>query len=115
LAAGPVGIAGAQDAARKAAESVAAFSSNATAEHGALTDLAEATGGTAYYNRNDLDAALREAIASGNDYYSLAYVPPLSEYDGKFHSIAVKVSWPHVELHYREGYYAVSPTHDSNR
>jgi VWFA-related protein len=112
MAAGPHGIAGEQDAARKAANSVAAFNGNAGAEHGALTDLAQATGGTAYYNRNDLDAALREAIASGNDYYSLAYVPPLSQYDGKFHTIGVKVSWPHLELHYREGYYAVSPTND---
>jgi VWFA-related protein len=112
MAAGPHGIAGEQDTVRKTTTAIAAFNSNAGAEHGALTDLAQATGGTAYYNRNDLDAALREAIASGNDYYSLAYVPPLSQYDGKFHTIAVKVSWPHVELHYREGYYAVSPTND---
>jgi VWFA-related protein len=109
----PVGIPATWEATRAGAKSVAAFNSNANAEHGALTDLAEATGGTAYFNRNDLDAALSEAISSGNDYYSLAYIPPLSQYDGMFHSIGVKVSRPHIELHYREGYFAVSPENAS--
>jgi VWFA-related protein len=70
-------------------------------------DLARATGGAAYHSRNDLDAAVGAAIATGADYYSLAYVPPVSKYDGKYHTINVKVDRPGVQLQYREGYTSV--------
>ena len=74
--------------------------------NGSIQDIAESTGGKAYFNRNDLDAAVGEAIATGTDYYSLSYVPPLSKSDGKHHSINVQVDRPHVHLQYREGYVA---------
>jgi len=48
-----------------------------------------------------------EAIATGADYYSLSYVPPLSKSDGKYHTINVKVDRPGVHLQYREGYTAL--------
>jgi VWFA-related protein len=73
-------------------------------EHGSLDDMAKATGGTAYYDRNDLEAVVQEAIATGADYYSLAYVPPLPKYDGKYHTIDVKVDRPNLHLQYRPGY-----------
>lgn len=73
----------------------------------AMEEMAKATGGVVYYNRNDLDAAMGEAIAAGADYYSLSYVPPLSKYDGQFHKIDVKVDRPSVHLQYRDGYTAV--------
>ncbi len=69
-----------------------------------IRDFAEATGGVAYYNRNDLDAATRQAISVGSDYYSIAYTPPLQGYDGKYHSISVKVNQPNLQLSYRKGY-----------
>ena len=76
------------------------------AEKASIQDIAEATGGKAYLNRNDLDAEIGEAIATGSDFYSLSYVPPPSKSDGKFHSIKVTVDRPHVNLLYREGYIA---------
>jgi VWFA-related protein len=76
-------------------------------DHGSISDMAKATGGVAYYNRNDLDAAVREAIATGADYYSLSYVPPVSKYDGRYHTINVKVDLPGVHLQYREGYTSI--------
>ena len=69
-----------------------------------MQDMAAKTGGIAYYNRNDIDAAVGEAIASGADYYSLSYVPPPSKCDGKYHTIEVKVDHPDLHLQYREGY-----------
>ena len=73
-------------------------------EHGSLQEMADATGGGAYYNRNDLDTAMGEAIATGSDYYALSYTPPLSKYDGKYHTIDVKVDRPGLHLQYRKGY-----------
>ncbi|HEY2860824.1 MAG TPA: VWA domain-containing protein, partial [Terracidiphilus sp.] len=76
-------------------------------DHESAWDFADKTGGKAYYNRNDLDAAIGEAITNGTDYYSLSYVPPLSKYDGKYHTISVKVDRPGLNLTYREGYTAL--------
>ncbi len=84
-----------------------AFGNNMASEQISLQDMAKATGGLAYYNRNDLDAAVGEAIATGADYYSLSYVPPVSKYDGKYHTIDVKVDRPGLHLQYREGYTSV--------
>ena len=72
--------------------------------HLSLQDIANSTGGKAYHDRNDLDVAIGDAIASGSDYYSLSYVPPLAKYDGKYHTINVKVDRPDLNLLYREGY-----------
>lgn len=69
-----------------------------------IRDFAEATGGKAYYNRNDLDAITGRAIDVGSDYYSIAYTPPLQGYDGKYHSISIAVDQPGVQLSYRKGY-----------
>lgn len=69
-----------------------------------MQDMAKSTGGVAYYNRNDIDVAMGEAIAMGADYYSLSYIPPLSKSDGKYHTIDVKVDRPGLQLQYREGY-----------
>jgi hypothetical protein len=75
-----------------------------------MRDIADATGGVAYLNRNDIDAALGEAIATGTDYYSLSYTPPDIKYDGKHHTIDVKVDRPGVHLRYRTGYTSVDTT-----
>jgi hypothetical protein len=72
--------------------------------------MADETGGKAYYNRNDLDAAVEEAIATGADFYSLSYIPPLTKYDGQYHTIDVEVDRPKLTLQYRPGYTSVDLT-----
>ena len=68
--------------------------------------VAEATGGVAYYNTNAIGPAVLKALDNGANYYSMAYVPPNTEYDGKYHRIDVKVDRPGVNLVFRKGYYA---------
>ena len=89
---------------------VAAFPAQNAAEQASLRDMADATGGVPYFNRNDLDGAVEEAIATGADYYSLSYVPPLTKYDGQYHKIDVKVDRPNLNLQYRPGYTSVDLT-----
>jgi VWFA-related protein len=76
--------------------------------------VAEATGGAAFYNNNDLAAQVSKAIAKGSDYYTLTYVPPGTEYDGRHHTINLKLNLdaapPGVHLLYRDEYYAEDPT-----
>jgi len=106
---GPVGPSGAMQPSLTPTQQAAAFGGKLQDDHYSLMVMAEATGGTPYYDRNDLDAALGEAIATGGHYYSLAYVPPLSGYDGKFHAISVRVDRPNAQLEYRRGYVSVDP------
>ena len=48
--------------------------------------VAEATGGMAYYNTNNLAAGMLKALDNGANYYSMAYIPPNAQYDGKYHA-----------------------------
>jgi VWFA-related protein len=75
--------------------------------------VAEATGGVAYYNTNDLKTAVGKAIENGANYYTVSYVPPSLAYDGRYHSITVKVARPGVHLSYRNGYNADDIAHNA--
>jgi VWFA-related protein len=78
-------------------------------ELASLETMAEAGGGVAYYNSNDLATGIAQAVANGSDFYTLTYVPPGSGYDGRRHSIEVEVARPGVHLTYRTYYYAEDP------
>jgi len=79
------------------------------AAHGAMDLLAERTGGKAYYNRNDLDGAIRDGLSDGSTYYMLGYYPDNKEWNGKFRKVQVKMGHSGVKLRYRLGYYATDP------
>jgi len=76
----------------------------------AMEAIAEATGGKAYYNSNDLGDLTAKAMRDGSDYYTLSYVPKGREYDGRHHTIKVVVAdKPGLKLNYRDEYYAEDP------
>ncbi len=75
--------------------------------------VAEATGGAAFYNTNDLKSAVAKAVENGSNYYSVSYVPPSPDYDGRYHSIDVAVDRPEVHLSYRKGYNADDILHNA--
>jgi VWFA-related protein len=107
--AGPTGLAGMQQPSVTPVQEAAAFGGSLQSDHDSLAQIAEATGGTPTFNRNDLDTALGEAIVTGAHYYSLSYVPPFPGFDGKVHSITVTVNLPNLQLQYRRGYVSVNP------
>jgi VWFA-related protein len=78
-------------------------------EHSTMTQMADATGGKAFVDNNDLKAAIGKAIESGSNYYTVAYAPVNQNRDGNFRRIAVKVDRPGVKLAYRRGYFADEP------
>jgi hypothetical protein len=75
-----------------------------------METIAEQTGGRAFYNRNDLDNAVREGIVDGATYYTLGYYPTNKMLDGHYRKIKVRVTRPGVSLRYRLGYYALNPS-----
>jgi VWFA-related protein len=77
--------------------------------HLTLEAVAEATGGQAIYNTNDIAGAIAGVADSGSSYYTLSYVPPSLAYDGRYHAINVKLDKPGLHLVYRKGYSAEDP------
>ena len=77
--------------------------------HEAMEEMAERTGGLAFYNTNGIDGAVRKSIEDGAVYYTLAYYPDDKTWNGKFRKIQVKVKRSGVKLRYRLGYFAVDP------
>ena len=68
--------------------------------------LADTTGGLMVKRTNDLLPAFSKVLDDGRDYYTLAYLPAKSEFDGKFHSIKVELLQHGHQLRYRKGYWA---------
>jgi len=77
--------------------------------HDALETIARDTGGS-YFNRNDLDDAIRSALRESSSYYMLGYYPNNKKWDGKFRNIKLQVDRPGTQLRYRRGYFAVNPS-----
>jgi hypothetical protein len=91
------------------------FAQSQAAEHGTMDELASDTGGRAFYNTNNLAAAVASAIDAGTNYYTLTYSPTNPKEDGSFRQIRVEATGPeaaqHLQLSYRRGYY----THDASQ
>jgi VWFA-related protein len=83
------------------------------AEHGTMDDIADQTGGHAYYNTNGFAEAAADAIDLGSNFYTLTYTPVNQNLDTRFRTISVKVDQPGLHLTYRNGYYAVAPEVDA--
>jgi VWFA-related protein len=88
----------------------AKFFEQTAAEHGTMTQLAEATGGKAFVNTNGLTEAVEKAVESGSNYYTLAYTPTSREWKGDYRKIQIKLARQGLTLAYRRGYYADDPS-----
>jgi VWFA-related protein len=75
-----------------------------------MQQLADATGGQVYHDRNDIDGAIAEAMEASHTNYTLGFYLADNERDETFHKLAVQVNRPGLELHYRLGYIADSPS-----
>lgn len=76
------------------------------AMHEMLNNLADTTGGRAYYGTNDFAGALRRGFEDGANYYSLAYEPQNKKWNSQFRKISVKLAQHGYSLTYRRGYFA---------
>jgi VWFA-related protein len=68
-------------------------------------EIADATGGRAFYSTNDLEGALVEATEAGGHYYTLTYSPSNQNYNGRLRHIHVELSRRGYHLAYRRSYY----------
>lgn len=68
--------------------------------------FANETGGELFYNRNDVDAEMRESERIGSEYYTLTYQPHNSDDDGRFERIRVTLRDPNLRAVTKAGYFA---------
>lgn len=85
------------------------FNNETAAEHATMQLIADETGGKAIYNTNDLKDALARVIDNGSNYYTLAYTPTNTRWDGVFRHIKILRDKSGYALEYRRGYYADDP------
>jgi VWFA-related protein len=76
------------------------------AEHATMDVLAQQTGGRAVYDSNGLQEAMADALDDGSNYYTLAYVPSNSNFNGAERKIQVQLAHGKADLYYRHSYYA---------
>ncbi|MDX2042876.1 MAG: VWA domain-containing protein [Acidobacteriota bacterium] len=69
--------------------------------------LAEETGGSLFFNSNDLNLGLQRVLDANEVYYVLAYEPLESRRDGRFHKIEVRIAnRPELKVRTRNGYFS---------
>jgi len=78
-----------------------------TSNFDSMNMLAERTGGRAFYNRNDIWNAIRDAIDDSRVTYELGYYPQGVDWNGKFREIKVEVRRPGAHVRARKGYFAM--------
>jgi hypothetical protein len=83
------------------------FASPDAFEFMTMNALAAQTGGRAFFNTNDIGGAIRSAIDDSRVTYELGFYPNLSKWDGRFHTLKVKVNRPGAHVRTRKGYFAL--------
>lgn len=94
-------------------KAVGDFAQSQAEEHMTMEQLADDTGGKAFYNNNDLASAVSRAIELGSNYYTLDYIPVSKKWNGDYRSIKVTLSPQYAaagfHLSYRRGYFSPEP------
>ena len=72
-----------------------------------MRELADATGGKAFVNTNDLTGAIREAIEGSSVGYTLGFYVDPASLDGKFHELKLQIKRKGLSLRYPTGYFAL--------
>ncbi len=92
---------------------------NEIAERGTLQMVAQETGGRAIYLSNNLAKDMTGALQDGANYYTIAYAPTDTKFNGVWRKIKVKVDVKpakgRYQLFYRDGYFAMPGGTDSTR
>ena len=74
-------------------------------QHGAMEDVARATGGHAFYNNNGVSQAAAHVVDTSGSFYTLTYSPSNFHVDNKWHNVRIKLNGGY-HLSYRTGYFA---------
>jgi VWFA-related protein len=76
--------------------------------HANMDQIAQETGGKAYYNTNDFTRVISDVINTGSSYYTVDYATTNTKWNGELRHIKITVDRPDVILQHKNGYYAYS-------
>lgn len=76
--------------------------------HDTMVEIAQKTGGRAFYNTNDIQGSIRKAISDSRVTYLLGFYPTHQDWNGEFRSLKVQVAKKGLHLRYRKGYVAAA-------
>ena len=76
------------------------------ADHATMNEIAEGSGGHAFYNTNGFRDAIATAVEDGANYYTLSYSPTNKNFDGRLRKIRITLARRHYSLSYRRSYFA---------
>jgi VWFA-related protein len=91
-------------------KSSANFATRRFFDHSDIEDVADRTGGKAFYNTNGLKQAMAEVLESGSNFYTIAYTPTNKKWNGSYRNIKIEMSQAGLHLEYRRGYFAYNET-----
>ncbi len=74
------------------------------ATHDTFRDIADATGGRACINNNDIAQCIERSVNDAAAYYLLGFYVPAGDRTPGWHRIKVKLNAKYSDLRYREGY-----------
>ena len=72
-----------------------------------MREIAEATGGFAVTNTNEIAAPMQRMMEDIRTHYELAYTPTSTNFDGHFRKIEVRITRPKTTVQTRKGYFAL--------
>jgi VWFA-related protein len=74
-------------------------------QHMLMADMAEATGGQAWYNNNGLAQIASHTVDTDSHFYTLTYRPDNLKANNKWHKVKIAVDGGSYHLSYRRGYF----------
>lgn len=82
------------------------FMTRIALEQATMDEIADDTGGHAFYNTNGLAGAIATSTEDGSNYYTLGYSPANTKLDGRLRKIRVQLAQGSYHLAYRHSYLA---------
>ncbi|HEV2196690.1 MAG TPA: VWA domain-containing protein [Candidatus Acidoferrum sp.] len=82
------------------------FMTRIALEQATMDEIADDTGGHAFYNTNGLAGAITASTEDGSNYYTLGYSPSNTKFDGRLRRIRIQLGQGSHHLAYRHSYLA---------
>jgi VWFA-related protein len=82
------------------------YRANLRNEHDTMDKMAQATGGKAFTDINEVGRLAAKITDDGGNFYTLTYSPTDKAEDGRYRKIHVQLASGNYTLSYRDGYYA---------
>jgi hypothetical protein len=81
-----------------------------SADEGHVDNMAGKSGGQGFHHRAGVQEAIAQAVAEGENYYTLSYSPTKTSYDGKLRTIRVAINRNDYRVRFRQHYFADDPS-----